>query len=308
LAGGAAADFAAHLADRYHVGREVGRGAAGLVFEAQDLKHDRPVAIKLLRKEFAGSVSYTRFKREIEILARLNHPNIVALYDWGEFDGAPWYAMSFVDGESLSHRIDREGALPIDESLRIARDVAGALAQAHAAGIIHRDIKPANILIRGRDVLVADFGIARAVNRASLPAISSGGMQIGTPAYMSPEQAAAESDIDGRSDIYSLGCVLYEMLAGRSPFSGPSPAALAARHVLHPVPPLTTVRPSVTKPLEEIVECALSKARADRFATALEFAAALDAVAREPNVSVMAPPPRPNLARRLLSRLRGRRT
>jgi hypothetical protein len=290
-------NFAAHLADRFRVEREVGHGGWGLVYEAHDLRNDRRVAIKLLRSEFAGSVSDARFKREIEILSRLDHPHIVALYEWGEFNGAPWYSMSFVDGESLSQRLEREGPLSIAEALRIARCVAEALAHAHAVGIVHRDIKPANILLRHGDVLVADFGIARSISRAaSLDSISSSGVQIGTPTYMSPEQATADSDVDGRSDIYSLGCVLYEMLAGEPPFSGSTSTALVARHVLDPVPPLGTVRPSVPKSVEDVVYHALSKSPADRFQTAAEFATALGAVADQPNLSVVAAPKRKNRA------------
>ncbi len=281
-------DFAAHVAVAYRVEQEIGRGGWGLVYAAHDIRYNRKVAIKLLRGEFAGSASGERFKREIEILSRLGHPHIVELYDWGDFDGAPWYAMSFVEGDSLSQRLEREGPLPIVESLRIARCVADALDHAHAAGIVHRDIKPANILLRDGHVLVADFGIARAMSREStLASISSSGLQIGTPAYMSPEQASAAKDIDGRSDIYSLGCVLYEMLTGAPPFSGSSSTALVARHVLDPVPPISTVRRSVSKAVEDVVYHALSKAPADRFKTAGEFAAALDAVAIDPSVSVV---------------------
>ena len=280
--------FADVIADAYRIEREIGRGGWGLVYVAHDLRNDRRVAIKLLRGEFTGSVSGDRSRREIEILSRLHHPNIVALYDWGEFERAPWYAMSYVDGETLRARLDRERQLPIGEALRIAREVAVALAYAHSSDVVHRDVKPENILLRGSDVLVADFGIARAITHAATKEwITSSGVQIGTPAYMSPEQASAAPDVDGRSDIYSLGCVLYEMLTGAQPFSGSSPTALVARHVLDPVPPISTVRRSVPRPVEDVVYRALSKSPADRFATAAEFANALDAVMKEPMISVV---------------------
>jgi hypothetical protein len=247
----------------------------------------------MLRGEYVGSVSVDRFRREIEILSRLHHPHIVAFYDSGEFNGAPWYAMAYVAGESLRERLDREGPLPIVEALRIARCVAEALAHAHAADIVHRDIKPANILLKDGDVLVADFGIARAVGQSATQwKISSSGLQIGTLTYMSPEQASAEFAIDGRADIYSLGCVLYEMLAGQPPFTAPTATALTARHLIDPVPPLTTVRRSVPPSVAEVVYRALAKSPADRFANADEFAKALEAVAHDPSVSVAQRPKR----------------
>ena len=229
---------------------------------------DRRVALKVLRPEYAGSVSAKRFRREIEIVSRLRHPHIVELYDSGEVGDLPWYSMPFVDGETLKARLAREGALPIGEALRIARAVAEALAHAHAyvdtrgLGVLHRDIKPANILLDGDRVLVVDFGIARAIVRsASDDTLSSEELRIGTAAYMSPEQGGAEKELDGRSDVYSLGIVLYEMLAGETPFKGNTTQAVVARHMLDPVPPLETVRPSVPKSVAEIVYRALAKAR-----------------------------------------------
>jgi hypothetical protein len=275
------------VGDRYRVSEVLGSGAWGIVYRAIDLRNDREVALKILRVEFSGTASVDRFRREIAILARLDHPNIVALYDSGEIDGAPWYAMSYVRGESLQARLTREKALPIIDALDIAHEVAVALAHAHAAGVVHRDIKPGNILLQHGSVVVADFGIARAISGAAREEWkSSSGFQIGTPGYMSPEQAAAEATIDGRSDIYSTGCVLYEMLAGEKPFSGASASALMARHVFDPVPPLNTVRRTVPKSVEAVVYRALAKSPADRFSSATEFAQVLEAVAKDPHVSV----------------------
>jgi hypothetical protein len=279
------------VADRYRVSDVLGSGAWGIVYRALDLRNDRDVALKILRIEFAGSASAERFRREIAILARLDHPNIVALYDSGDIDGAPWYAMSFVRGESLQDRLAREKSLPIIAALNIACDVAVALAHAHAAGVVHRDIKPGNILLQDGRVFVADFGIARAISGAAREEWkSSSGFQIGTPGYMSPEQAAAEDTIDGRSDIYSTGCVLYEMLAGEKPFSGSSPSAVMARHMFDPVPRLTTVRRALPKSVEAVVFRALAKSPADRFGSAAEFAQVLEAVAKDPQVSVAQSP------------------
>lgn len=279
------------VADRYRVSEVLGSGAWGIVYRALDLRNDREVALKILRVEFAGSASVDRFRREIAILTRLDHPNIVALYDSGEIDGAPWYAMSYVRGESLQERLAREKALPIIDALNIARDVAVALAHAHAAGVVHRDIKPGNILLQDGRVFVADFGIARAISGAAREEWkSSSGFQIGTPGYMSPEQAAADALIDGRSDIYSTGCVLYEMLAGEKPFSGSSASALMARHIFDPVPRLATVRRALPKSVEAVVYRALAKSPADRFGSATEFAQVLETVAKDPQVSVAQSP------------------
>ena len=279
------------VANRYRVSELLGSGAWGIVYRAIDMRNDREVALKILRVEFAGSASVDRFRREIAILARLDHPNIVALYDSGEIEGAPWYAMSYVRGESLQERLAREKSLPIIDALNIAREVAVALAHAHAAGVVHRDIKPGNILLQDGRVFVADFGIARAISGAAREEWkSSSGFQIGTPGYMSPEQVAAEATIDGRSDIYSTGCVLYEMLAGEKPFSGSSPTALMARHIFDPVPRLSTVRRALPKSVEAVVYRALAKSAADRFGSATEFAQVLEAVAKDPQTSVAQSP------------------
>jgi tetratricopeptide (TPR) repeat protein len=266
------------LADRYRFTRELGRGGWGIVYLADDLRHQRQVAIKILRVEMTSLRGRDRFLREIEIGARLEHANILPLYDSGEYDEILYYVMPFVDGESLQQRLAREGPLPFDEVRRIGTSILRALGHAHERAVIHRDIKPANILL-GRDrVLVADFGIARAISaNASDQWVSSVGVQVGTPQYMSPEQGSGDPRLDARSDIYSLGCVLYEMLAGTPPFTASSSTAVTARHAMDPVPSLRTVRPSVPPGVEEVVTRALAKVPADRFATAAEMEAALDA-------------------------------
>src|SRR5689334_25189836 len=214
-------DVAAALADRYRIERELGAGGMATVYLAEDLKHRRRVAIKVLRPELGAAVGAERFLREIETTANLRHPHILPLYDSGSAGGLLYYVMPLVEGESLRDRLAREKQLPIDDALRIAREVADALSYAHARGVIHRDIKPENILLEGGHAVVADFGIARAVSTAGADRLTETGMAIGTPMYMSPEQAAGDPDLDGRSDLYSLGCVLYEMLGVQAPFTGP---------------------------------------------------------------------------------------
>ena len=206
--------FAAALADRYRVERELGRGGMATVYLARDLRHDRPVALKVLRPELAASLGPERFLREISIAARLQHPHILPVHDSGEAAGRLWYTMPYVEGESLRQRILREGQLPLDQAVRIALQVLSALGYAHAHGVIHRDIKPENILLEGDEAVVADFGVARAITAAGDDRLTETGFALGTPAYMSPEQAGASRDLDGRSDLYALGCVVYEMLAG----------------------------------------------------------------------------------------------
>jgi TolB-like protein/tetratricopeptide (TPR) repeat protein len=272
----------AALAGRYTVERELGRGGMAIVYFAQDLKHRRPVAIKVLRPELAAHLGTRRFLREIETAAGLSHPHILPLHDSGADDGLFWYVMPYVAGESLRDRLTREAQLPLDEAIQIAREVVGALSHAHSHGVIHRDIKPENILCSGGHALVSDFGIARALDASGGDRITETGMAVGTPAYMSPEQASAGRTIDARSDIYSLGCVVYEMLGGQPPFTGPTPQAVLARHTLDPVPSLRTLRPTVPVALQDVIERALAKVPADRFATALEFGEALDRARREP--------------------------
>jgi serine/threonine-protein kinase len=263
------------LADRYLIERELGRGGMAVVFLAHDEKLGRDVALKVLRPELAASLGADRFLREIEIAAKLTHPNILPLHDCGEADGQLYYSMPFVEGESLRDRLNREKQLSIDDAVQVTREVADALGHAHALGIVHRDIKPENILFQGGHALVADFGIARAVSAAGAETLTETGLAVGTPAYMSPEQAAGEQDVDGRSDIYSLGCVLYEMLGGDPPYTGSTPRAILARKLTDPVPSLQVVRETVPDEIEQVVLKALAKTPSDRFATATQFVEAL---------------------------------
>jgi len=273
----------AALADRYTIEREVGAGGMATVYLAQDLRHHRAVAIKVLRPDLGAILGKGRFLREIQMAASLSHPNILPLFDSGEAGELIFYAMPFVEGETLATRLERETQLPIEDALAIAREVADALAYAHAHGIVHRDIKPANILLSGQHAVVADFGIARAIGVADTHQLTSAGVAMGTPSYMSPEQGAGAVTIDGRSDIYSLGCVLYEMLIGEPPFGGPTAQVIVARHSSAQLPGLRAVRTTIPEGLEFAVERALAKSPADRFATAAQFAEALaapDAVTR----------------------------
>ena len=269
------------LADRYAVQRELGRGGMATVFLAEDLKHHRPVAIKLVHSELAAALGSERFLREIEIAARLQHPHILPLYDSGSAAGLLYYVMPYVEGESLRDRLEREKQLPQEDALRIATEVAGALAYAHSHGIVHRDIKPENIMLSGGTAVVADFGIARAVNAAGdAGQITQTGTIIGTPAYMSPEQGTGSHDIDGRSDQYSLACVVYEMLVGEPPFTGPTAQAVLARHSLDIVSPPSIVRATIPDAVEEAILRGLSKLPADRYATTALFAEALNTPSR----------------------------
>jgi tetratricopeptide (TPR) repeat protein/tRNA A-37 threonylcarbamoyl transferase component Bud32/TolB-like protein len=276
-----ARDMTAALEGRYTIERELGRGGMATVYLAEDLKLHRRVALKVLRPDLAASLGNERFLREIAIAARLTHPHILPLHDSGEAGGHLYYAMPYVEGESLRQRLEREGQLPIAEVIAIVRAVASALTYANQQGIIHRDIKPENILL-AKDAsggaahpLVADFGIARALDVAGGERLTETGLALGTPAYMSPEQSAADGRLDGRSDIYALGCVAYEMLAGAPPFTGPTAQSILARHAVDRVPPLHTVRATIPVAMEEAIEQALAKVPADRFATADEFARAL---------------------------------
>jgi serine/threonine-protein kinase len=266
--------------ERYVIERELGRGTVATVFLARDRKHDRPVALKLLRPEIASTTDAKRFKREIGILARLHHPHILQLHDSGVLELADgraglFYVMPYARGESLRERLDREVQLPVAEAVRLACEVADALSCAHAQGIVHRDIRPENILLESGYALVADFGIARVLETSGGAGISTSGVVLGLPAYMSPEQARGSGEVDPRSDIYSLGCVLYEMLAGTPPFTGATHAAVLARHVAEAVPPLRTVCPAIPTHVEHAVLKALAKQPRQRFADAAGFAAAL---------------------------------
>ena len=265
------------LADRYSIERELGRGGMATVYLARDLKLDRQVAIKVLLDELGVALGPERFRREIALATQLTHPHILPVYDSGEAEGQLYYVMPYVAGESLRDRLDVQRQLPVDEALRITCEIASALEHAHQRGIVHRDIKPENILLEGGQALVADFGIARAVSAIGNQKLTKTGVSLGTPAYMSPEQAMADPSLDARSDIYSLGCVLYEMLAGTPPFTGPTAQAVIARHALAEVPSLTVARGSVPDEVEDAVVRAMAKVPADRFATASEFAAALRA-------------------------------
>ncbi len=276
------------IAGTYRVERELGRGGMARVYLAHDLRHDRPVAIKVLLPELSLAISAERFEQEIRIVSRLTHPNIVGLIGSGMLDyppaaRLPYYVMHFVDGESLRDKLVREGPLPVEEAIRIATEVADALQFAHDRGVIHRDIKPENILLQAGHAMVADFGVARPI--ASRQSTESDGAPIGTPAYMSPEQWSGESTLDGRTDVYSLACVVYEMLVGQPPFSGASGGAIGARHLSDPMPPVRTVRPSVPIAVERALARALAKVPADRIQTPAAFRTDLLASA--------APPPRP---------------
>ena len=267
-----------------------------VVYLARDKKHDRPVAIKILHPEIVAGIGADRFLLEIRILARLQHPHILALLDSGATDEAPprpYYVMPYVDGETLRHRLDREGPLPLPDAMRLVRETGEALHYAHGAGLIHRDVKPENVLLSQGHALVADFGIARAVGVATGDRLTRTGLSLGTPAYMSPEQAAADPEIDARTDQYSLACVLYELLAGQPPFTGPSMAAVLSRQVLDPVPSLTTFRPGVPASLRRAIDRALAKVPAERYGSVLEFLTALeapDAPAAEPKRSIVVLP------------------
>ena len=267
----------AALADRYRIERELGQGGMATVYLAEDLKHRRQVAVKVLRPELAESLGVERFLREIETTANLRHPHIVPLYDSGEAGGFLFYVMPLVEGESLRDRLAREKQLSLDDATRIAAEVADALTYAHGRGVIHRDIKPENILLEGEHAVVADFGIARAVRAAAASSLTQAGTSIGTPAYMSPEQAAGERDLDGRSDIYALGCVTYEMLAGQPPFTGPTVESVVHQHLAADPRPVRQLRPMLPAAVSDTLARALAKNPVDRFPTPTAFAAALRA-------------------------------
>jgi serine/threonine protein kinase/DNA-binding SARP family transcriptional activator/tetratricopeptide (TPR) repeat protein len=268
--------IAAGLADRYRLVKEIGTGGMATVYLARDLRHERDVAVKLMRSDLAVHMGLERFLHEIQIAANLTHPHIVPLYDSGTVDGRPYYVMPYIKGESLRDRLEREGQLALGDALAIARDVGEALAHAHDHGIVHRDIKPENILLSGGHALVADFGIARAASIAREARLTMAGMAMGTPLYMSPEQSVGSGEVDGRSDVYSLACVLYEMLGGEPPFVGSTAEGIARQHV-HSVPrPITDLRATVPEKLALAVAQALAKTAADRFDSASSFVTALE--------------------------------
>src|SRR3954468_5913500 len=265
------------LSDRYRIEREIGAGGMATVYLAQDLRHDRRGALKLLRPELSAVIGAERFLSEIKTTANLQHPHILPLHDSGEADSFLFYVMPFVEGESLRDRLTREKQLPIGDAVRIATEVAGALDYAHRHGVIHRDIKPENILLHDGSALVADFGIALAASKAGGTRITETGMSVGTPHYMSPEQAMGEREITARSDIYALGAVTYEMLIGEPPFSGPTAQAIVAKVLTEEPRPPTPPRGSIPAEVEETVLTALEKLPADRFGSAHEFAVSLTA-------------------------------
>ena len=265
------------LADRYTIERELGAGGMATVYLAHDIKHDRRVAVKVLRPELATVLGPERFLREIKLAANLNHPHILGLHDSGDADGSLYYVMPFIEGESLRDQLKREKQLAIDEAIRIAKQVASALDYADRQGVIHRDIKPENILMHEGEAVVADFGIALAVKEAGGDRLTQTGLSLGTPHYMSPEQATGDRDVDARSDIYALGAVLYEMLIGDPPYSGSTTQAVIARLLTERPMRLRAIRDTVPEPVERAVLKALAKMPVDRFSSAKEFAAALDA-------------------------------
>jgi serine/threonine protein kinase len=270
------------LRDRYLLERELGRGGMATVYLARDVRHDRPVALKVLHQELAHALGPERFVREIKAAARLQHPHILPVFDSGTATPpgsaveSLWFTMPYIAGESLRQRLAREPQLPLRDAARIALEIADALGYAHGQGLVHRDVKPENILLSGGHSVLADFGVARALDAAGGERLTETGIALGTPLYMSPEQASGDRQLDGRSDIYSLGCVLYEMLAGEPPFTGRTPQAIIARRLTEPVPPLHTLR-DVPEPVEQVVAKALARSPADRFVDSAQFAQALQA-------------------------------
>ena len=263
------------LESKYKVTRELGRGGMATVYLAEDLRHGRDVAVKVLHPDLSSALGADRFLREIRLAARLNHPHILPLFDSGEADGFLYYVMPYIEGESLRDLMNREGRIPIDQACSIARSVAGALDYANRNKIVHRDIKPENIMINEGEAMVMDFGIAKAVTAASNETLTQIGMVVGTPAYVSPEQAAGEVEIDGRSDQYSLGCVVYEMLSGERPFSGPTAQAVLTKRFTEPAPALRNKARDIPEETEAAVAKAMSQDAARRFSTSGEFAKAM---------------------------------
>ncbi len=315
--------LASALSNRYTIKRELGAGGMATVYLAEDVKHRRKVAVKVLRPELCAVLGTERFQREIEIAASLSHPNILQLLDSGIAEEQPtalppdrrtadvpsarpsdrpsaflYYVMPYIEGDTLRDRMNRDGQLSIDDSIKITEQIAGALEHAHRRDVIHRDIKPENILFHEGVAMVADFGIALAVKSAGGERLTETGLSLGTPSYMSPEQVSGDREIDGRSDVYSLACVLYEMLAGEPPFTGPNAQAIVARHMTDPVPPITTVRSSVPQPVAAAITKALGKAPIDRFESAKAFVEALfaESAEAEPEVKSIVVLPFENLS------------
>ncbi|MES1259722.1 MAG: protein kinase, partial [Gemmatimonadota bacterium] len=273
-------DIRTALADRYTIDRELGAGGMATVYLAHDLRHDRDVAIKVLHPDLTAALGAARFLSEIRTTAQLQHPHILPLLDSGDADGLLYYVMPVVKGETLRARLDRERQLSVADAVRIAEEVADALEYAHNAGIIHRDIKPENILLHGQHALVADFGIALAVQNVAGQRLTATGLSLGTPQYMAPEQAMGEKSIDGRADIYALGCVLYEMLVGEPPFTGPTAQAVVARAMVETPRAPTAARPSIPPSVNDAILTALERLPADRQPSAARFAEELQEAGR----------------------------
>ncbi len=274
------ADLRVALADRYEIGDEVGSGGMSTVYRARDLRHDREVALKVLRHELASALGADRFLREIRIAAQLQHPHILPLYDSGEAAGLLFYVMPLVKGESLRERIARDGALAVPEAVRILRDVIDALAHAHEQGVVHRDIKPDNVMLSGRHAMVTDFGVAKAVSSsADGTKMTTVGVALGTPAYMAPEQAMAEPDVDQRADVYATGVLAYEMLTGAPPFRGQSAQQVLSAQVLEPPVPIDERRAGLPSELAQVVMRCLAKERAERWSGAQEILPRLEVLA-----------------------------
>jgi serine/threonine protein kinase len=272
------------LSGRYVIERELGHGGMAVVFLARDVRHERPVAIKVFRSDIGDAMGAERFRREIRLLARLQHPHILPLYDSGTTGETSFFVSPFVDGETLRERLRRVGQLTVDEAVRIAIEVADALDYAHAHEVVHRDIKPANILLRDGHAVVADFGIARAMRRTVGEWTTAAGMSVGSPAYMSPEQASGDGEIDGRADIYSLACVLFEMLAGQPPFTGRSAHMIIVARLSGVARPVRELRPTVPASLDAAIAKALERFPVNRFATAGDFRAEL-AMSLQPSIA-----------------------
>ena len=263
------------LTDRYVLERELARGGMATVYLARDLQRQQPVAIKVMHPRLASALGAERFLREIAVASSMAHPLIVPLYDSGNAGGVLYYVMPYVEGESLHQRLQRERRLPVDQALRIAHDVADALGYAHGRGVLHRDVKPENILLAGGRALVADFGLARAIGAADYQKLTETGIIVGTIYYMSPEQLREDRDLDQRADIYSLGCILYEMLTGGPPYTGPSLKEVALRILRAPIPSVQALAPTAPPEVDQAIKRALARSVAERFASMQEFAAAL---------------------------------
>ncbi len=271
------------LSDRYTLEREVGAGGMATVYLARDIKHDRAVALKVLRPELSSAMGTERFPREIRLVASFNHPHILSLYDSGESDGFLYYVMPFVEGETLADRLKREHQLPITDTVRILGEVTDALAYAHERGVVHRDIKPANVLLSGRHAVVADFGVAKALSASAGDQLTTVGIAVGTPQYMAPEQAMGEADIDARVDIYAVGCLAYEMLTGEPPFAGRTAQGTLSAHVMETPADPREKRPQVPPALAELVLKCLAKQPADRWQSAAELRNQLEALLTTPS-------------------------